>query len=32
VRQIGHRSLDTLRQYIRGRGLFRDDAAAKLGL
>jgi integrase len=32
MRQTGHRSLDTLRQYIRGRGLFRDNAAAKLGL
>jgi integrase len=32
MRQTGHRSLDTLRKYIRGRGLFRDNAAAKLGL
>ena len=32
MRQTGHRSLDTLRRYIRGRGLFRDNAAAKLGL
>ena len=32
MRQTGHRSPDTLRKYIRGRGLFRDNAAAKLGL
>jgi integrase len=32
MRQTGHRSLDTLRQYVRGRALFRDNAAAKLGL
>jgi len=32
MRQTGHRSLDTLRRYIRGRVLFRDNAAAKLGL
>ena len=32
MRQTGHRSLQTLRKYIRGRGLFRDNAAAKLGL
>jgi len=32
MRQTGHRSLDTLRKYIRGRGLFRDNAAARLGL
>jgi site-specific recombinase XerD len=32
MRQTGHRSLETLRKYIRGRGLFRDNAAAKLGL
>jgi len=32
MRQTGHRSLDTLRKYIRGRGLFRDSAAMKLGL
>ena len=32
MRQTGHRSVDTLRKYIRGRGLFRDNAAAKLGL
>jgi integrase len=32
MRQTGHRSLATLRNYIRGRGLFRDNAAARLGL
>ena len=32
MRQTGHRSLETLRKYIRGRGLFRDNAATKLGL
>lgn len=32
MRQTGHRSLETLRRYIRGRGLFRDNAATKLGL
>ncbi len=32
MRQTGHRSLDTLRKYVRGRALFRDNAAAKLGL
>jgi integrase len=32
MRQTGHRSLDTLRKYVRGRSLFRDNAAAKLGL
>lgn len=32
MRQTGHRSLDTVRKYIRGRGLFRDNPAAKLGL
>ena len=32
MRQTGHRSLETLRKYIRGRGLFRDNAAVKLGL
>ena len=32
MRQTGHRSLETLRKYIRGRGLFRDNAAMKLGL
>jgi integrase len=32
MRQTGHRSLETLRRYVRGRGLFRDSAAAKLGL
>ena len=29
MRQTGHRSLDTLRKYIRGRGLFRDNAAKR---
>lgn len=32
MRQTGHKSLDTVRKYIRGRGLFRDNPAAKLGL
>lgn len=32
MRQTGHRSLETLRKYVRGRALFRDNAAAKLGL
>ena len=32
MRQTGHRSLETLRRYVRGRGLFRDNPAAKLGL
>ena len=32
MRQTGHRSLETLRRYVRGRGLFRDNAATKLGL
>jgi integrase len=32
MRQTGHRSLETVRRYIRGRGLFRDNPAAKLGL
>jgi site-specific recombinase XerD len=32
MRQTGHRSLETLRKYIRGRSLFRDNAAMKLGL
>jgi hypothetical protein len=30
-RQTGHK-LETVRKYIRGRGLFRDNRAAKLGL
>ena len=32
MRQTGHRSIETLRRYVRGRSLFRDNAAAKLGL
>ena len=32
MRQTGHRSLETLRKYVRGRGLFRDNAANRLGL
>jgi integrase len=32
MRQTGHRSLETVRRYIRGRGLFRDNPASKLGL
>jgi integrase len=32
MRQTGHKSLETARKYIRGRGLFRDNPAAKLGL
>jgi len=32
MRQTGHRSLETLRKYVRGRGLFRDNAAKRLGL
>ena len=32
MRQTGHRSVDTLRKYVRGRGLFRDNAAGRLGL
>jgi site-specific recombinase XerD len=32
LRQTRHRSLDTLRKYIRDRSLFRDNPAAKLGL
>ena len=32
MRQTGHRSLETVRKYIRGRSLFRDNPAAKLGL
>jgi site-specific recombinase XerD len=32
MRQTGHKSLETVRKYIRGRGLFRDNPAAKLGL
>ena len=32
MRQTRHRSLNTLRSYIRDRSLFRDNPAAKLGL
>ena len=32
MRQTGHKSLEMVRKYIRGRGLFRDNPAAKLGL
>jgi hypothetical protein len=32
MRQTRHTSLNTLREYIRDRSLFRDDPAAKLGL
>jgi len=32
MRQTGHRSLTTVRKYIREGTLFRDNAAAKLGL
>jgi site-specific recombinase XerD len=32
MRQTGHRSLETLRKYVRGRALFRDNPAMKLGL
>lgn len=32
MRQTRHRSLNTLRKYIRDRSLFRDNPAAKLGL
>jgi integrase len=32
MRQTRHKSLDTLRKYIRDRSLFRDNPAAKLGL
>jgi integrase len=32
MRQTGHRSLETVRKYIRGRGLFKDNPADKLGL
>jgi integrase len=30
--QTGHRSLKTVRRYIRDGSLFRDNAAAKVGL
>jgi site-specific recombinase XerD len=32
MQQTGHRSLTTVRRYIRDASLFRDNAAAKLGL
>jgi integrase len=32
MKQTGHRSLATVRKYIREGSLFRDNAAAKLGL
>ena len=32
MRQTCHKSLDTLRKYIRDRSSFRDNPAAKLGL
>jgi site-specific recombinase XerD len=32
MKQTGHRSLDTVRKYIREGSLFRDNAATKLGL
>jgi site-specific recombinase XerD len=32
MRQTRHKSLNTLRKYIRNRSLFRDNPAAKLGL
>jgi len=32
MKQTGHRSLATVRKYIREGSLFRDDAASKLGL
>lgn len=32
MRQTGHKSLETVRKYIRGRGLFLDNPAAKLNL
>ena len=32
MRQTRHKSLDTLRKYIRDRSLFRDNPAGKLGL
>jgi hypothetical protein len=32
MNQIGHRSLPTLRRYIREGNLFRDNAADGLGL
>ena len=32
MRQARHKSLDTVRKYIRDKSLFRDNPAAKLGL
>ena len=32
MRQTRHKSLNTLRKYIRDRSLFRDNPAVKLGL
>ncbi len=32
MKQTGHRSLSTVRRYIRDGALFRDNAATKLGL
>jgi integrase len=32
MKQTGHRSLATVRKYIRDGSLFRDNAATKLGL
>jgi integrase len=32
MRQTRHKSLNTVRKYIRDRSLFRDNPAAKLGL
>jgi integrase len=32
MRQTGHRSLATVRRYIRNIGLFQDNAASRLGL
>ena len=32
MQQTGHRSLATVRKYIRQGSLFRDNAASKLGL
>jgi hypothetical protein len=32
MRQSRHRSLDTVRKYIRDKSLFRDNPASRLGL
>jgi hypothetical protein len=32
MRQSRHKSLATMRRYVRDRNLFRDNPAAKLGL